>query len=362
MDRITPEAARQRIGGYLDRLGVAPPAAEQERQPGSAEATLAERAHDQLASEAILAFLRFDPTGKKQVEEAAKRASTPTQSGAGGRTLVPDAADGKGSGTGTGQTHSETNSGAGDPPQQGGQTRAMANRQPPDAQQFAQRLREVNWKTDLSGGIQRVAIAHGLAPFGNGKARCNVWNYPDPVPKHREPLYTPRRDLLTQYRTYDDKRHWRLPALYWSIQKEDFSKRFPLVLTSGRLVEFEGGGDETRAIAWLAELQQQMFAEINPADAQRAGIGNGAFMWVATPEGMRVKVAALVTPRVGQGTVFMPFHFAGWWQGDDLSAKYPAGTVPYVVGESANTATTYGYDAVTYMQETKTTLCGIERA
>jgi formate dehydrogenase major subunit len=292
----------------------------------------------------------------------------PTQGSQGGQGTISDGSTGRGSGTGTGQTHSETNAGAGYPPQQGGpgappDPRGPASpQQATEQQQTAQRLREINWKTDLSGGIQRVAIAHGLAPFGNGKARCNVWNYPDPVPKHREPLYTPRRDLLTQYRTYDDKRHWRLPALYWSIQQKDFSSQFPLVLTSGRLVEFEGGGDETRAIAWLAEFQQQMFAEINPADAQRAGIKDGAFMWVATPEGARVKVAALVTPRVGPGTVFMPFHFAGWWQGKDLSSKYPPGTVPYVVGESANTATTYGYDAVTYMQETKTTLCQIARA
>ncbi|MEJ2285246.1 MAG: molybdopterin-dependent oxidoreductase, partial [Desulfobacterales bacterium] len=49
----------------------------------------------------------------------------------------------------------------------------------------------VNWKTDLSGGIQRVAIKHGCAPFGNAKARSVVWNFPDPVPIHREPLYTP---------------------------------------------------------------------------------------------------------------------------------------------------------------------------
>ena len=52
---------------------------------------------------------------------------------------------------------------------------------------------KTNWKTDLSGGIQRVAIKHGCAPFGNAKARCVVWNFPDPVPIHREPLYTPRR-------------------------------------------------------------------------------------------------------------------------------------------------------------------------
>jgi formate dehydrogenase major subunit len=329
MDRITREEARQRIMGYLGRLGAAP-ASGQDRpaEPGSAEATLIAKAHDRLASEAILAFLRFDPAGKKQAEETQKSAPQPS---------TPQ------------------------PPQRGSQGSAVG--QPAaGTQQIAQKLREINWKTDLSGGIQRVAIAHGLAPFGNGKARCNVWNYPDPVPKHREPLYTPRRDLLTQYRTYDDKRHWRLPALYWSIQQKDFASQFPLVLTSGRLVEFEGGGDETRAIAWLAEFQQQMFAEINPADAQHAGISDGAFMWLLTPEGARVKVAALVTPRVGPGTVFMPFHFAGWWQGKDLSSRYPQGTVPFVVGESANTATTYGYDAVTYMQETKTTLCRIERA
>jgi formate dehydrogenase major subunit len=57
---------------------------------------------------------------------------------------------------------------------------------------------KTNWKTDLSGGIQRVAIKHGCAPFGNAKARVMVWNFPDPVPVHREPLYTPRRDLVGQ--------------------------------------------------------------------------------------------------------------------------------------------------------------------
>src|SRR5690606_2272421 len=47
----------------------------------------------------------------------------------------------------------------------------------------------VAWSNDLSGGIIRVAIKHGCAPFGNAKARINVWNFPDPVPVHREPLY-----------------------------------------------------------------------------------------------------------------------------------------------------------------------------
>ncbi|MBI1188678.1 MAG: hypothetical protein GC206_15325 [Alphaproteobacteria bacterium] len=231
-----------------------------------------------------------------------------------------------------------------------------------DGDSFEGRLLRVNWKTDLSGGIQRVAIAHGCAPFGNGKARAVVWNFPDPVPIHREPLYTPRRDLVAKYRTYDDRLKYRVPTLYWSIQKEDFSKEFPLILTTGRLVEHEGGGDETRSNIWLAELQQEMFAEVNPEDARARGIADGDMIWLHTPEGARIKVAVQSTTRVGRGTVFMPFHFGGHYQGRDLSAKYPEGTVPYVVGEAANTVATYGYDVVTFMQETKGTLCRIERA
>jgi formate dehydrogenase major subunit len=227
---------------------------------------------------------------------------------------------------------------------------------------YDEKVSGVNWKTDLSGGIQRVAIKHGCAPFGNAKARAVVWTFPDPVPLHREPLYTPRRDLLDKYATYEDRKFYRLPTAYASIQKQDFSKDYPIVLTSGRLVEYEGGGDETRSNPWLAELQQDMFVEINTSDANTLGIRDGEQCWVEGPEGGRVKVMALVTERVGKGVAFMPFHFGGHFEGKDLRDKYPSGADPYVLGESTNTAQTYGYDSVTQMQETKATLCKIERA
>ena len=220
-----------------------------------------------------------------------------------------------------------------------------------------------NWKTDLSGGIQRVAIKHGCAPYGNAKARAIVWQFPDPVPIHREPLYTTRRDLVEKYPTYEDRRSfYRLPTRYGSIQATDFSKDFPLIMTSGRLVEYEGGGEETRSNPWLAELQQDMFIEINPADANNAGIKNGEQVWVDGPEGGTIKVMAMVTERVERGVVFMPFHFGGHYQGKDLIDKYPEGTVPHVRGESCNTVFTYGYDSVTAMQETKVSLCRIRAA
>ena len=223
-----------------------------------------------------------------------------------------------------------------------------------------------NWKTDSSGGIIRVAMKnHGCHPFGNAKARAVVWNFPDAVPLHREPLFSPRPDLIDKYPTHDDqKNRWRMPVLFKTVQQANKNavKQYPLIMTSGRLVEYEGGGDETRSNPWLAELQQEMFAEINPKDANDRGVRNNEYIWVETPTKARLKVKSQVTERVGPGTVFLPFHFAGWFEGRDLLDKYPEGAAPIVRGEAVNTATTYGYDIVTMMQETKTTLCQISKA
>jgi len=222
-----------------------------------------------------------------------------------------------------------------------------------------------NWKTDLSGGIIRVTMRnHGCHPFGNAKARALVWNFPDGVPVHREPLFSPRADMVAQYPTHEDKKaFWRMPTLFKSVQEKnrDIGKDFPLVLTSGRLVEYEGGGEETRSNPWLAELQQDMFIEINPRAANDRGIRNGDDVWVKTPTGAQLKVKAMVTERVDADTCFMPYHFSGRWMGEDMLKYYPAGAHPIVRGEAANTATTYGYDSVTMMQETKTTVCQVVR-
>jgi formate dehydrogenase major subunit len=223
-----------------------------------------------------------------------------------------------------------------------------------------------NWKTDLSGGIQRVVMKNGCHPFGNAKARAVVWNFPDAIPIHREALYSTNAPMMRKYPTSADKKNfWRLPTLYKTVQDQNLNQKlyekFPIILTSGRLVEYEGGGDETRSNPWLAELQQENFVEINPKAAAERGIKNWDYVWVKSPTGAKIKVRALVTERVDQGTAFVPFHFGGWWQGADLRKYYPEGAAPVVLGESVNTATTYGYDQVTMMQETKTTMCQIEK-
>ena len=102
-----------------------------------------------------------------------------------------------------------------------------------------------NWKTDLSGGIIRVVMKnHGCYPFGNAKARAVVWNFPDAIPQHREPLYTSRADLVDKYPAQKDlQTFWRLPTLYKSVQdaNKHASKAYPIRLTSGRLVDSEVG-------------------------------------------------------------------------------------------------------------------------
>jgi len=225
----------------------------------------------------------------------------------------------------------------------------------------------VSWSTDLSGGIQRVALKHGCSPFGNAKARMNAFGLPDPIPVHREPIYTPRVDLVSKYPTLPDARQFRLPNIGFTVQKaavdKGIAKEFPLILSSGRLVEYEGGGEETRSNPWLAELQQDMFIEINPADAADRGIKDGGWVWVTGAESnSKAKMKALVTERVGKGVAWIPFHFGGWFAGEDLRKNYPAGTDPIVLGESANTITSYGYDPATGMQEPKVTLCQIRAA
>jgi formate dehydrogenase major subunit len=153
-------------------------------------------------------------------------------------------------------------------------------------------------------------------------------------------------------------------VLFKSVQEKnkDIGKQFPLILTSGRLVEYEGGGDETRSNRYLAELQQEMFVEINPATANDRGIRNGEDVWVKTPTGARMKVKAQVTERVDKRNVFMPYPLCRPLAGRGHEGVLPFGRGADRPGRGRQHGRTYGYDPVTMMQETKTSVCQIERA
>ncbi len=220
------------------------------------------------------------------------------------------------------------------------------------------------WATDGSGIIAEKCMEKGIAPYGNARARAVVWTFVDQIPQHREPLHTPRQDLAQKYPSFEDKpNHYRVFTKYKSLQlSKDFSKEFPINLTTGRLVNFSGAGMETRASMYLSRITPEMFADIHPELAAKHGIKNWDFVWIHSPEGTKIKVRARVVPSVKPDTIFLPFHWAGYMQGVDMTGNFPDGTKPYAVGESANTVANYGYDIVTQIPETKSGLCRIEKA
>ena len=220
------------------------------------------------------------------------------------------------------------------------------------------------WATDGSGIIAEKCMQKGIAPYGNARARAIVWTFVDQIPQHREPIHSQRQDLAQKYPSFEDKpNHYRVYTKYKSLQQsKDFSKEFPINLVTARLVNFSGAGMETRASKYLSRITPEMFADIHPELAAKHGIKNWDFVWVYSPEGTKIKVRARIVPSVKPNMIFLPFHWAGYMQGVDMTGNFPEGTRPFAVGESANTVTNYGYDIVTQIPETKGGLCRIERA
>ena len=76
----------------------------------------------------------------------------------------------------------------------------------------------------------------------------------------------------------------------------------------------------------------------------------------------RCRVRANVTKRVDERTLFMPYHWAGIFEGVDYGDRYPEGTEELARGDSCNIITSPGYDEQTQMQETKVALCNVYKA
>ena len=226
----------------------------------------------------------------------------------------------------------------------------------------------VSWSTDLSGGIQRVAMKHGCVPYGNAKARMNAFGLPDPIPVHREPIY------------YAARRSGR--------EISDAARRQAVPAAEYRLLGAEGGGGQGHRQAVPADPLAPAGWSNTKAAARRPAPTSGSPSCSRTcssrsirptrptrHQGRRLGLGDRRRERLqGQG------EGAGHRtrrQGRRLDAvplrrlvrrRRPAAPtirrapIPIVLGESANTITTYGYDPATGMQEPKVTLCQIRAA
>jgi formate dehydrogenase major subunit len=232
------------------------------------------------------------------------------------------------------------------------------------------------WKTEIDADFKSL-LDQGICPSGAGRARFRAWDLPDQVPVHREPIESPRPDLIAKYPTYDDVAdHYRVPCLYKTIQQQRqniVNEGYPYILTTGRQVEHMGGGAETRSCEYLVELQPEMYVEINPELAKKLEVAHWDYVWVETLRG-RIKVRANVTERVPADNildpdpskwrveVFCPYHWAGWFEGESYEDRWPEGTQELAVGDSVNIICVDGYDRSTNMQETKCCMCKVYKA
>jgi formate dehydrogenase alpha subunit len=138
---------------------------------------------------------------------------------------------------------------------------------------------------------------------------------------------------------------------------EETDAEFPLILSTGRILFHWHGGTLTRRSPGLDAMAPEAEVEINPADAQDYGIGDGDRVQVTSRRGS-VTAAAKLTQRSPEGTVFMTFHFAEaaanllTIDAVDPTAKIPEYKVCAVRLEKARAGLKMKRDHVFHSQET----------
>jgi formate dehydrogenase alpha subunit len=86
-------------------------------------------------------------------------------------------------------------------------------------------------------------------------------------------------------------------------------KKYPFILTTGRLMFQYHTGTMTRRVPALERELPTGFVEINTRDAEKLSIAQGEKVKVTSRRG-EIEIKALVTDGIRPGVVFIPFHFA----------------------------------------------------
>jgi assimilatory nitrate reductase catalytic subunit len=86
--------------------------------------------------------------------------------------------------------------------------------------------------------------------------------------------------------------------------------RFPLYLTTGRVLAHYQSGTQTRRVPQLVEAAPAPFAEMHPLVAKRHGLVDGAPVVLRTRRGSAT-FASRITADIRPDTVFVPFHWPG---------------------------------------------------
>ncbi len=97
-------------------------------------------------------------------------------------------------------------------------------------------------------------------------------------------------------------------AIDYTPPAEETDHEYPIVLTTGRLLEHFHTGTMSRNSRILDELVPEGYIEIHPADAGAWDVGDGEVISVSSRRGS-VRIKAKVTEKTKPGVAFIPFHF-----------------------------------------------------
>ncbi|MEM2193601.1 MAG: molybdopterin-dependent oxidoreductase [Candidatus Methanomethylicia archaeon] len=182
-------------------------------------------------------------------------------------------------------------------------------------------------------------------------------------PLHNEPLESPDPNLAKEYPTMWD--HTLIKDVVWfDIITKEIKRgkdevigkgEFPYILTTFRLAEHMQTGALTRNLAWLAELQPEMFVEISPELAKSLNVKTGDYVILKTARNITgIKVKAMVTERI------KPLKINGKII-HEVAVPWHWGFKGLVTGASANDLTIDCVDLSANIPEYKVCLCSIEK-
>jgi predicted molibdopterin-dependent oxidoreductase YjgC len=100
---------------------------------------------------------------------------------------------------------------------------------------------------------------------------------------------------------------WFCPAPY-KAPAEVADADYPLVLTTGRVLWQYHTGTMTRKSEGINEIDPHGKVWISPGDAEKYGIEGGNEVVVTTRRG-NIDIEAMVTERMPNGVIFIPFHY-----------------------------------------------------
>jgi assimilatory nitrate reductase catalytic subunit len=154
----------------------------------------------------------------------------------------------------------------------------------------------------------RAASRGGLADYSGvsyERLRAGeVLHWPVPSPRHPG---TPQ--VFLESFAHSDGRA-RFVAVDHSGPAEPPDAEFPLYATTGRVLAHYQSGAQTRRVAELTAAAGEMFVEVHPDTARRAGVGDGMPVVVESRRG-RTRARVRCVPSLRADVVFLPFHFAG---------------------------------------------------